>query len=234
MAGDWMKIELELPEKPEVHSIAAMLGKEPEWVVGALIKVWGWFNKHTEDGNAPGVTFALPDRLVGVTGFGEAMCFAGWLEQNDRTLTMPKFDRHTSESAKTRANTASRVSRYKNNVKESNAEGNGDSVTKVTVEALQREEKSKQKKKQQTSLPDGLEPNARNISLAEELGLIVGDEFEKFKDHHGSKNSTYADWNLAFNTWLRNAVKFSNVGFVKTTKKPYSQMTIEERHREAM
>lgn len=114
MAGDWMKIELELPDKPEIHSIASILHIDPDAVVGKLIRVWQWFDKHTKDGNAFGVTYSLPDRITGVTGFGEAMMFVGWLEQNDKTLTMPKFERHTSSSAKTRSLTKVRVENHRN------------------------------------------------------------------------------------------------------------------------
>lgn len=114
MAGDWMKIELELPDKPEVHAMAASLSIDPDAVVGKLIRVWQWFDKHTKDGNAFGVTYSLPDRISGVTGFGEAMMFVGWLEQNDKHLTMPKFDRHTSSSAKTRSLTKVRVEKCRN------------------------------------------------------------------------------------------------------------------------
>lgn len=114
MAGDWMKIQLELPDKPEVHYISGICNLEPDTVVGKLIRVWQWFNKHTTDGNAVGVTFALVDRLVGVTGFAEAMHLSGWLEHNGSTLTMPKFDRHTSESAKKRALSSERQSRFRN------------------------------------------------------------------------------------------------------------------------
>lgn len=138
MAGDWMKIELELPDKPEVHAIASMLNIEPDAVVGKLIRVWQWFDKHTTDGNAHGVTYLLPDRISGVTGFGEAMSFVGWLEQKDKTLSMPKFDRHTSASAKARALTAKRVNK---NRSKSNAKSNADSVTDSVTSPLPREEK---------------------------------------------------------------------------------------------
>lgn len=114
MAGDWIKVELELPDKPEVHYISNILGIDPDATIGKLIRVWGWFDKHTEDGNALGVTFALLDRITGVSGFGEAMQLAGWLVQKDAVLTMPNFDRHTSKSAKARATTGSRVKRHRN------------------------------------------------------------------------------------------------------------------------
>ena len=132
MAGDWIKIEVGLPDKPEVHSIAAGCNLDPDAVVGKLFRVWEWFDKHTVDGNAHGVTFSLVDRLVGVTGFGEAMQFAGWLEQRDMVLHMPKFDRHTSKSAKKRALTAARQQKFRN--------------AHVTQEELPREEKRRDSK----------------------------------------------------------------------------------------
>ena len=131
MAGDWMKIELELPDKPEVHAMAGILNLDPDAVVGKLIRVWQWFDKHTVDGNAHGVTFSLPDRITNVTGFAEAMLFVGWLEQKDKYLIMPKFDRHTSESAKSRALTNKRVAKSRN----------APSVTKALPEK-RREEKN--------------------------------------------------------------------------------------------
>lgn len=127
-----MKIELELPDKPEVHAISGTLNLDPDCVVGKLVRVWQWFDKHTVDGNAYGVTYSLLDRITGVTGFGEAMMFVGWMEQNDKTLTMPKFDRHTSASAKQRALTAKRVEKIRSK--------------SVTPEALPREEKRREEK----------------------------------------------------------------------------------------
>lgn len=114
MAGDWMKIELELSDKPEIHSMAGILQIEPDLVVGKLLRVWSWFDKHTTDGNAYGVTYSLLDRITSVTGFAEAMVFVGWLEQKDMVLHMPKFDRHTSQSAKRRALTSKRVAKARN------------------------------------------------------------------------------------------------------------------------
>lgn len=133
-----MKIDLELSDKPEVHAIAGMLNIDPDAVVGKLLRVWQWFDKHTTDGNAHGVTYSLPDRIVGVTGFGEAMAFVGWLEQHDKTLVMPNFDRHTSASAKKRASTAKRVADHK---AKSNAKGNAGSVSDALPSELPREEK---------------------------------------------------------------------------------------------
>lgn len=140
MAGDWMKVELELPDKPEVHAIAGMLGLDSDMVVGKLFRVWQWFDKHTTDGNAFGVTYALLDRITSVSGFGEAMMFVGWLEQNDKILTMPKFDRHTSKSAKKRALTGSRVKNFRSDTPEN---CNAQSVTKALPEKRREEKNNK-------------------------------------------------------------------------------------------
>jgi hypothetical protein len=153
MAGDWMKIELELPDKPEVHAIAGRLEIDSDAVVGKLIRVWQWFDKHTTNGNAHGVSFALADRITSVSGFGDAMAFVGWLEQQDKTLVMPKFERHTSASAKTRALTAKRVSKHavKTNANP-NANTNGVSVSLALPEKIREDIKEKVNQKKPSSL----------------------------------------------------------------------------------
>lgn len=210
MAGDWMKIELELPDKPEVHAIAGILNIDSDSVVGKLVRVWQWFNKHTTDGNAHGVTFSLPDRISGVSGFGEAMQFVGWLEQHDKTLHMPKFERHTSESAKQRALTARRVNKHK--VK-SNDEGNDAGVTlALPREEKRREEKINTKSKASalaTRLPADWEPSEKEIEFCKkerpELNpLIVA---ARFKDHwiaEGGAKGRKADWTATWRNWVRN------------------------------
>lgn len=151
MSGDWMKIELELPDKPEVYRIAGILGLDPDAVVGKLFRVWSWFDKHTESGNAAGVTYALLDRITGVTGFAEAMALAGWLEQRGSELLIPNFDRHNGKTAKNRALTAKRVAVKRTKC---NAESNAMSVT----HALPREEKRREERKEVSRevLPDWL------------------------------------------------------------------------------
>lgn len=142
----WMKIDLELPDKTEVHGIAGITGLDPDAVVGKLIRVWQWFDKHTVDGNAYGVTYSLVDRLTHVTGFGEAMMFVGWLEQNDNVLHMPKFEKHTSASAKARALTSVRQSVFKENQKLADIPAGNSQVTLApSANTLPREEKEKKK-----------------------------------------------------------------------------------------
>lgn len=154
-----MKIELELSDKPEVHYIANALKLDPDAVVGKLVRVWGWFDKHTKDGNALGVTYSLIDRITNVTGFGEMMCLAGWLEQKDKVLHMPKFDAHTSASAKKRAESNKRVAHFRESKRNEN----------VTSIPLQKALPEKRREELNTStaapLPDWIPEDAWNAYL---------------------------------------------------------------------
>jgi len=103
MAGDWIKIQVALPDKPEVWQMAGVLGIHADEVVGKLIRVWAWFDTHTENGHATSVTYPLLDRVAGVTGFAEAMALVGWLSDKGTDTYLPNFDRHNGKTAKNRA-----------------------------------------------------------------------------------------------------------------------------------
>jgi hypothetical protein len=153
MSGDWLKMEVGLPEKPEVWQIAGIVGIDADSVVGKLLKVWRWFDAHTENGNAVGVTYPLVDHVAGVSGFAEAMALCGWLVQDGSILSIPHFDRHNGKTAKNRALTAKRVAKCKEN---SNARGNEDTVTS----ALPREEKRREEQKTLSASADAVDENS--------------------------------------------------------------------------
>ncbi len=134
MALEWIKFELHTSNKPEVWEMAGKLGVDPDAVVGKLLRVWGWFSNQTTDGNAPSVTKALLDRDCGVVGFCAAMIEAGWMIDENGRIRLPNFDRHNSQTAKTRALTAKRVASHK-------GKSNAGSVTTRVSSALPREDK---------------------------------------------------------------------------------------------
>ena len=136
MAGDWIKVQKDTPDKPEVLAIASRLNIDPDAVTGKLIRIWSWFDTHTTNGNALSVTFSFLDRLTGVTGFAEQVALVGWLEQNGHELTLPNFTFHNGETAKKRAMGKNRTEKSR-----SNAESNASSVTETSPEK-RREEKS--------------------------------------------------------------------------------------------
>lgn len=140
MAGDWIKLQKDTPEKPEVLAMATRLGIDPDAVVGKLVRIWSWFDTHTVDGNAQSVTFALLDRISGVTGFAEQMMFVGWLVESGSMITLPNFSYHNGETAKSRA-----LGKNRQEKRRSNAKSNANSVTNSVTNALpekRREEKS--------------------------------------------------------------------------------------------
>jgi len=116
MAGEWIKVELHLPEKPEVLQIADSTKMAPNAVVGALIQVWGWASRNC---NADGVTtiaaFSHLNKLAGHDGFAESMVEAGWLRVKDAKITFVNFDRHNSQTAKERALVGRRVNKHRSN-----------------------------------------------------------------------------------------------------------------------
>ncbi len=140
MAGDWLKMEAATPDKPEVLAIAARMGwDDPDLAVGKLFRVWRWFDQHTTNGNAPGVTCALLDRIAGVSGFALAMQSVGWLRVDDAGLTLPNFEKHCGKTAKERAQTARRVASHKEK-----QTGNATTNALTVSSALPREEKRRE------------------------------------------------------------------------------------------
>lgn len=113
MAGDWIKVEITTPDKPEVFEMAEMLNLTPDEVLGKLIRVWIWADQHTRDGNAPSVTKSLLDRYAAVTGFASAMVAVGWLLESGGRIQFPHFDRHNGKTAKTRALGAKRTQAHR-------------------------------------------------------------------------------------------------------------------------
>ena len=113
MSGDWLKVEIGTPDKPEVWAIAARLNIDADAVFGKLFRVWSWFDQQTNDGVAPKVSIPMLDRLVGVHGFCDAMVAANWMVVDGANIHLPGFDKHNGNTAKRRAETARRVAKHK-------------------------------------------------------------------------------------------------------------------------
>lgn len=103
MAGDWIKMRADLAEDPAVIAIGAKLGMDEFSVVGRLQCLWSWADGQSRDGHASGVTQQWVDRKVQRDGFAQAMCDVGWLTVDNSGITIPNFDHHNGDTAKTRA-----------------------------------------------------------------------------------------------------------------------------------
>ena len=165
MAGDWIKFEVDTFDKPEVWALAQELCLPVDAVVGKLLRVWSWFDAHTEDGNAPSVTTTLLDHRVGVTGFCQALVNVGWMHLDDSHVSLPNFERHNGQSAKKRALTAKRVADHRKRT------SNGQSVTEALREKRRIEKRREEKI---TTTPT----------------LIPPSPVDNFVRHHSGKNRT--------------------------------------------
>ena len=47
MAGDWLKMRMDLPEDPAVIAMAASFNVEEDLIVGKLLKAWRWASQQT-------------------------------------------------------------------------------------------------------------------------------------------------------------------------------------------
>ena len=121
-------------------AITASMGwDDPDLTVGKLMRLFRWFDQHTTDGNAACVTSALLDRVIGVTGFVQAVQKTGWIVVSDAGISLNHFEYHNGSSAKTRAQTAKRVANHRASEPSAQA-GNAPNVT----DALAREEKRRE------------------------------------------------------------------------------------------
>lgn len=141
MAGDWIKIEMSLHEKPEVIQLAGILGLDRFAVVGRLHRFWSWLDAHSANGHARGVTFMFIDELTMRDGFAAALETVGWLESDGGGLVVPRFDRHNGKSAKNRALATERKRTARNKSRAEGDKGHAPSVTEAGPEK-RREEKN--------------------------------------------------------------------------------------------
>ena len=109
MAGDWIKMRVDLRTDPGVIVICEMTDLDEDSVVGKLHRIWSWADTQvSRSGHAVGVTQKWIDRYLGVEGFAIALVKAGWLRADDDGISFPNFDRHMSQTAKERALAARR------------------------------------------------------------------------------------------------------------------------------
>jgi hypothetical protein len=219
MAGEWLKMEACTPEKSEVLAITARMGwDDADLTVGKLFRIWRWFDQQTTDGNACGVTAALLDRVVGVTGFCNAVQSVGWLTITDSGISLPNFERHNGNTAKNRALTAKRVANHKANAK-GNAQGNADTVSS----ALPKEEKKREeiptthvvgesapKPRPARKCPEAFEvtPAMQDWAVINAPLVNLDQTTATFRDH--TFKTAITDWAGAWRNWMRREQQYTN------------------------
>ncbi len=214
MAGEWLKFESNLPEKPEVLAITASMGwDDPDLTVGKLMRLFRWFDQHTTNGNAAGVTSALLDRVIGVTGFVQAVQKSGWIVVSDAGIALNHFDYHNGASAKTRAQTAKRVAKSRASEPESEP-CNAPNVTGALAREEKRREEKKEQPKDRERSPVGSRLPADWVCPEEWAAYCRSERPEldatvvacNFADYWHSKagaGARKADWLATWRSWVR-------------------------------
>jgi hypothetical protein len=104
MAGDWIKLRIDLQTHPKVVRILSATKSDKFRAIGGLHAVWSVFDTHSQDGVLHGYTPETLDHIIGWQGFSAAMISVGWLEFDDKeTLNLPEFTEHNGKSGKRRA-----------------------------------------------------------------------------------------------------------------------------------
>lgn len=180
MATDWLKIEVNTPDKPEVFAITAMMKwDDPDLTVGKLCRLWRWFDQHTQNGDAPGVTDLMLDRICNAPGFTQALASVGWITLRQNGATLPNFDRHNGKTAKQRALTARRmgVLRQQRHTSDAPSDAISDAGNVTSASASKVKKRSKEgeggKDAQQTpkGTPHGLNELQYAARLIEEIRM---------------------------------------------------------------
>jgi hypothetical protein len=208
MAGDWIKMRMDLQTHPKVVRIMSALRADKFRTIGGLHAVWCVFDAHSEDGVLEGYTAEAMDDSIGWPGFAAAMQSVDWLNETPQGLTMPRFDNHNGKSAKRRASDTERKRsvRTVRNLSACDAEKSGT-----------REEK----RREDISLPIGRDnapaktqprftkPTLEEIEL---LGTgINAQEFIDFYEANGWKvgQNAMKDWRAAARNWKRRQGQFA-------------------------
>ena len=108
MSGEWIAMQIGLENEIEVIQLSQTLGLNRWDVCGRLLSLWGWFDQHTADGWARGVSAEYFDRELDHPGFCRAVESVGWLKIYTAdvgpgpSVIVTKFDRWMGQSGKKR------------------------------------------------------------------------------------------------------------------------------------
>lgn len=108
MAGDWIKMRVDLWTDPRVKLLQRLLKCCAASATGALYRLWSLADMHSEDGTLVGYDAEALDAEVGIQGFAEALADPriGWLSVHEDTIQVVDFKRHNGQSGKRRAQAA--------------------------------------------------------------------------------------------------------------------------------
>ncbi len=124
MPGDWIKVDIDTANKPEVLKLARLLTIPKAHAFGLVVSFWGWCDKNTANGEIVGVSEEDVDILLSQPGFAKALQEVGWMQFDSKVprIVIPSFEVHNSESAKKRAQKTKRQQKWREGVAPENKE----------------------------------------------------------------------------------------------------------------
>ena len=197
MSLPWIKIECGLINKPEVMQLAGLLDIDEHTVVGHLVAFWSWVdaNMSRDCPDTTGTKRGL-DRVAGRDGFTDALVQVGWLEFDGSRVTVPHFEYHLSQSAKTRATDARKKARQR-----AASRSKGDNVPLPSGQEGGPEEIRRDKKYIYVQSPDVLIPTTMDNDTCKDA-MVRWCKYLEAKGWHESAPSEndmqlQAAWNMA-------------------------------------
>jgi len=106
MAGEWLQMDLDLPDKPEFLRIIEITGEDEQVAFWRLFSLWRWVERATTDGIFPGLTVeTLARKFGGDATFWQALAdpAVDWLWVDPDGLQIPRYGKRFDKSAKRRA-----------------------------------------------------------------------------------------------------------------------------------
>lgn len=146
MAGDWIKMRVDLADDPAVIGMSSYLKMDEYEIIGRLHKLWSWADKHSASGFVPHITQKWIDKYLEKPGFSSQMIVVGWIYFDNNGVTFPNFDRHNGKSAKSRAENTERA-RLSRKERDENALSSAQMSQKKCDKNVTREEKRREEGK---------------------------------------------------------------------------------------
>lgn len=217
MAGDWIKMRADLHTHPKVVRMSSALKADRLRIVGGLHSAWCLFDVHSVDGFLDGYSPETLDDLIGFPGFARAMMAVGWLEEDEQSLVMPRFEAHNGQSAKRRAQDADRKREKRNVVKTSAPEAD---------KMRTREEKRREEK----NIKPHINPT-HNARAKNSVDNFSGEPFLMFEDW--KPDPDFAEQSQSWGTPVEQGVKktelVSFIDFWKCEETPLNQFQWQQK-----
>lgn len=220
MAGDWIKMRMDLQTHPKIVRIMSATCSDKFRVIGGLHAVWCIFDQHSDNGELRGYSPEMMDTVIGWNGLSDALISVGWLEHSDETLVMPEFDSHNGKSAKRRADDTKRKREARLCPQDVRKMSANDQEKLGTREEKRREDKDSKPKTpvdRKTTFDSwvatikisGEKPIPDNhavITYADDAGIpqeYLAICWEHFKGRYTGDPKKYIDWRKVFHNAVR-------------------------------